>query len=806
MWWMLASLALGAPADLQQTTEAMFAAFDEGRGDEAVELARSARAMAVAQHGRASDEATSAADNLAFLLQATGQLDESLALLEATLAMREATLPAEDPRLATARNNLGFSYVQAGLLDEAHPLFAAAAEDHRRSGALDELTTDLNNLAFVESQLGAPEQALAHMREAVDVTRQLVGDGSPVVAVTLSTLVESQLRTGRLDGALEACEEAVSLFDGHPEVDVMTWAEAEARCAEVQIAQGDRTGLARMERTRSRLEDSLGADSPEYALLLQLVSQLLETIGDVEEALAVNLEALERARAIGDPQLLAQALNNVGMVQVSVGQPEAAEQNLIAALETWDASIGISHPHAARCLMNLGVARSDLGRFKEAQRTLLDSLELLDAIGGLPRYQVDTLLALGHVEGELGLHEQARGHLEQAITLARALGEPQGIASVLNNLGNQTYARGDEVGALRFFEEAMALWTQPEHPNFATLQGNVGLLYAGLGQPEQAEHLLEAALALHQRVGGPDHPLVADVLSQQAGVAALEDDLERALALQQQSLDIRRKALGPEHSGVAEAMSRVALFQSRLGRAEADQTYADAVALMRRSLGDAHPAWPPIQADQAEQLRERGERTQALALLDEAVQRQLEQLPALLEGASESEQLRLLHQQRRTLDRELAWRTDPEHQEQVWAHLMAWKGLVREGLRWRQEDGDPASAELRQVRRQLAHLSLSPIPAAGTEARRAELDALLARRDQLQRALSLEPEPAPPPPRCRPRSPLGRCSSTSSSAPSTTTRSWRSWSAATACAGCRWAARARLPSRYAPGATRSPGA
>ena len=49
----------------------------------------------------------------------------------------------------------------------------------------------------------------------------------------------------------------------------------------------------------------------------------------------------------------------------------------------------------------------------------------------------------------------------------------------------------------------------PEHPNVATSLNNLAALYKAKGQFADAEPLYQRALAIREKVLGPDHPIVA---------------------------------------------------------------------------------------------------------------------------------------------------------------------------------------------------------------------------------------------------------------------------------------------------------
>jgi serine/threonine protein kinase/Tfp pilus assembly protein PilF len=123
----------------------------------------------------------------------------------------------------------------------------------------------------------------------------------------------------------------------------------------------------------------------------------------------------------------------------------------------------------------------------------------------------------------------------------------------------------------------------------AELLNTVGNTYEELGDNRKADDMIRQALALRKAVFGPEHPRVADSLSDLAAVLQDEDQLSEAEAMFRQALDMRRKLLGNEHRDVATSLSNLGVVLFKEGKLpEAEQAHRQALALRTKLFGDEH--------------------------------------------------------------------------------------------------------------------------------------------------------------------------------------------------------------------------
>ena len=92
------------------------------------------------------------------------------------------------------------------------------------------------------------------------------------------------------------------------------------------------------------------------------------------------------------------------------------------------------------------------------------------------------------------------------------------------------------------------------------LLNKVGLYLDNRGQLGEAERVLRRALAIAEKVYGPDHPEVAIRRQQHRPILKAQGDLAGALQYAQRALAIDEKVYGPDHPDVATDANNIGRF------------------------------------------------------------------------------------------------------------------------------------------------------------------------------------------------------------------------------------------------------
>jgi tetratricopeptide (TPR) repeat protein len=122
-----------------------------------------------------------------------------------------------------------------------------------------------------------------------------------------------------------------------------------------------------------------------------------------------------------------------------------------------------------------------------------------------------------------------------------------------------------------------------EHHDTATSLNNLALLYWNQGKFEQAEPLYQRSLAIRERVLGSEHPDTSESLNNMASLYQDQGKFEQAEPLYQRAIAIDEKVFGPEHPEVATDLNNLAsLYQDQGKYEQAEPLYQRAQAIRER--------------------------------------------------------------------------------------------------------------------------------------------------------------------------------------------------------------------------------
>lgn len=266
----------------------------------------------------------------------------------------------------------------------------------------------------------------------------------------------------------------------------------------------------------------------------------------------------------------------------------------------------------AKLMLTIGQAYRQLGVFDKA-RPLLEA-----AVATTRQLDGDRALALAapldqlaSLEHELGAPDRAAGLARQALGIRRRHlpDDHDHIATSLNNLAVVERSRGQGEAAGRLLQEALEIYRRVgDAQGTAGCLINLGDLYRSQQRLDEASVALEEAIDLQASALGADHPELATGLNNLATVRAGQGRLGDAEALYRRALEVLMKVLPAEHPRLAAALNNLAEVERRRGRfADAERLYGEALAIQARSLGQSHPDWAATSANLAGSLLAHGE-------------------------------------------------------------------------------------------------------------------------------------------------------------------------------------------------------
>jgi tetratricopeptide (TPR) repeat protein len=186
-----------------------------------------------------------------------------------------------------------------------------------------------------------------------------------------------------------------------------------------------------------------------------------------------------------------------------------------------------------------------------------------------------------------------------ALALVGVNAEPSGesencAAKLLDRLASYRQAALAAYAQARpLFERALAIREKvlgPEDTATATSLNNLAGLLHDQGDLVGAQPLFERALAIYEKVLGPEHPDTAGSLSNLAYLLQSQGDLAWARPLFERALTTKEKLLGPEHPETAKSLNNLAaLLWNQGDLAGARPLYERALAIREKVRGPEHP-------------------------------------------------------------------------------------------------------------------------------------------------------------------------------------------------------------------------
>lgn len=227
-------------------------------------------------------------------------------------------------------------------------------------------------------------------------------------------------------------------------------------------AQGDKLRQAMTLSNLSLAYQQLG----QWSKASQTIAQTLNILQGKRNIRTSTEQASERrASPEGDAtrtltQILAQALDIQGRLQLTQGKPELA-------LDTWQQAASIyaqidDETGVTRSRINSAQALQTLGHYRQAQKTLT---EINQTLQNQPdsTLKATGLRSLGNVLRFVGDLKQSRHILQQSLEMATRMQSqsPQVISETWLSLGNTATAQQDTQAALNYYQQAATTSTSP---------------------------------------------------------------------------------------------------------------------------------------------------------------------------------------------------------------------------------------------------------------------------------------------------------------------------------------------------------
>jgi CHAT domain-containing protein/tetratricopeptide (TPR) repeat protein len=308
----------------------------------------------------------------------------------------------------------------------------------------------------------------------------------------------------------------------------------------------------------------------------QVEAYALCNIGRTFKALGKPEEALQRLNQalliLGEEKdLLGQAfmLNELGSVYRDLGSDDAKVPNPEKALDVYQQSLKLRREAGdrwsqAQSLNNIGLIYARMSDFNKALEYYAQALSLWRAVGDR-NLELNTLNNIAGVSDELGDPQQALGKYEQSLKFWQEVGDSRLAAIASNNIAKIYDTWGDSQKALALYEQALLLHQQEKNlAGEAQVLDNLGMLYVGLGDARQAMESFDKALPIREKV--KEQRGLALTQHNKAVALALQGEFREALKFYEKARAIREKER--DKSGLALTLAGIGSAYASLGETE----------------------------------------------------------------------------------------------------------------------------------------------------------------------------------------------------------------------------------------------
>lgn len=327
------------------------------------------------------------------------------------------------------------------------------------------------------------------------------GDGV-LAALRLFDLERHNIEAGQAWAAARAEDDADAARLCRSYVDVGS------HCIALRLRAGDRVRwlVAALQACQQ------AGDRREEAAHLGNLGLAYSAAGDLQTALVCYQQSLAIASQIGAPELERSALHKLGNYYFTMGQPANAllyySEALLKSPQFLALSLSEVQQREARrqdgaLYGSLGLANAALGDAQEAIECHQQALTIAREMGDR-RGEGAHLVNLGLAYRALGKPAQAIAHYEHALLILREIGDRRAEGADLGNLGLAYSDMGHTREAIRYYEEALAIHREiGDRGGEANQSWNLGLLYQDT-DPARAADLMQICVDYERQVGHPD--------------------------------------------------------------------------------------------------------------------------------------------------------------------------------------------------------------------------------------------------------------------------------------------------------------
>jgi serine/threonine-protein kinase len=348
-----------------------------------------------------------------------------------------------------------------------------------------------------------------------------------------------------------------------------------------------------LDRGAERIRTEFGDQPDVQAELLSEVARVYNNMGLYSQAEPLAEQALDlRSRVFGPMSLEAsESLIQLGIIESNSSDKSRAVDLLSRAIDIRAPLTRGPDPLLIDAKRTLGWEVREAGDYTRAAALFQDALADQRAVDPSPDAVADLMFGLASSYHDDGLLDQADSVFNEILSKVDMAARPTPNAvAALHTVGMVRRLREQYDEAEPILETAVAMATRlygAEHPAVVDARQEYGMNLAALGRWEEAEVELRAVLVIAERVLGPDHQTTARISE---GLGAVLEDLGRydeAVSYQQVALEEKiRRHENRDHAGVVSSLAGVGRTLALAGRAREANDYLTQAEAMVSRLGN----------------------------------------------------------------------------------------------------------------------------------------------------------------------------------------------------------------------------
>lgn len=326
--------------------------------------------------------------------------------------------------------------------------------------------------------------------------------------------------------------------------------------------------------------------------MLNLFSGGDKSAGPAEGLKAATLidRGIKEAQTLqGEPELQTELYLTLGGIEQKLGNLPQADMLLNAALAPHNPESLVAESTVA-----LGLLRVDQARLEDAERLIRQGLT--NATQARPRDDravAKATAALGKVLEAKGSYDKAIPVLEEAVKLESGPGSnPLDTAATLKELADAQFYAGHYDICDNLTQRSLAIHRRVlggKHPLVADDLINLGAVQFERGHYVEAEQRYRQALDINESWYGHDHPETASTLSMLGRSLVFQHRYDEAVNLVEQALAIQERVYGASHPKVANVLNElgtIALQRDKFD--EAASRFQRMVDIYQAAYGEHH--------------------------------------------------------------------------------------------------------------------------------------------------------------------------------------------------------------------------